>query len=179
MNRRVNSTLQRQIGHVDFHYALQQVSSGAHHRPSKAVQHRPCGLITVQTEHSLQPQRADALLLARQVPCSGKPHAKRCARLVENGSCGDAALVTAGSADQPTPRGAPWGICHPASRAAESALPPQLFQICRTCFIGGKPVLKFTQIARIGSPALCVPPGAWRRPSLSMYRAPRAARPVR
>ena len=79
--RFARSAPQGQEGFIDLHGAGQQVTVWTNHRAPEAVEHRPRRLVARQPQNALQPQGADALLLAGDVPGGGEPNAKGRARL--------------------------------------------------------------------------------------------------
>jgi len=143
------SPSQRQVRFIHLHRPAQQVPVRAHHRTPKPVQYGPSGLVAVQTQHTLQSQGTDPLLLAGEIPRRREPHVKGCAGLVEDRSGRHAALMSAGSADQPAPRSATGRIRHPADRTAKPMRPSQLLQIRCARFIAGKPVLELAPRCRV------------------------------
>ena len=113
------------------------------------MQHSPGGLVAVQAENPLQPQSADALFLVGDVPRRGEPHSQRRTGLVEDGPSRDAALMSAGPANQPASRGSTRRVHHAARRATESGWPPQPLQVSCARFVTRKPVFELEPRLRV------------------------------
>jgi len=143
------ATPQCQERFVDLNRSTEQISPLANHRPSKSVQHCPGGLVTAQPEHPLQTQRADALLLAGDVPRRREPDPQRSTCLVEDRAGRDAALVPARSANEPGASRPPRNVYDTASGTTIAVRPPQLFQVGRAGFLAGKPILELAPGARV------------------------------
>lgn len=58
---------------VDFDVAVEQLSTGDHHRSAQLVQPRPGRLVAAQPEQSLQPKRGGSVLRGAHVPGRGEP----------------------------------------------------------------------------------------------------------
>src|SRR5580692_6620837 len=108
------------------------------------MQPGPCRLVTLQTEYSLQAQRAGAVLLARHPPHSSKPNRQGSPRILENRArCHRRLAPALGTFPNPThwprlPRFAP--------RAGKTPRPPKPCQVCPTCFLGAETRLQFRQV---------------------------------
>jgi hypothetical protein len=74
------------IAFFDLDAPCQQVSPRSYRRAAQFMQPRPRRLIVLQAEHSLQPQRAGAVLLRRHPPHGTKPNWPRGPRVLEDGS---------------------------------------------------------------------------------------------
>ena len=136
---------ERKVAFIDLDCASQQVPIWAHHGSPKSMQHGPCGLITVQAKNPLQAQGADPLLLASEVPRGSKPHSQWRSGFIEEGCGRDAALMSAGPADQPPSCGATRRIDHCACWTAKTRRPSQHLQIRGARFVAAKPVLELAQ----------------------------------
>ena len=90
MPRRVpNKTL------IHFNHATQSLASGPDHGSTQSMQHRPGYLVATQTQDALQAECCDDLFLIGDVPHRRKPASQRRSSLVENGTGGDRALMSA------------------------------------------------------------------------------------
>src|SRR5271169_1102433 len=105
---------------------IQLVTSRAHHSPAQLMQHRPCRLIAAQAQDALQAQRANAILLAGDLPHGAEPYRQRHVAVLQDGSRGDGHLIPAMLAKPPISpyrprlgRCAPW--TDPATGPARAA----------------------------------------------------------
>src|SRR5258708_7219776 len=99
-DRGVTAITNGQIALVDFDDALQALSPWTNHRPAKAMQNGPGGLVTAKAQHALQTQGTHPRFLARNMPCGSQPDLQGCACLIENRAGCDRTRMSAGSADQ-------------------------------------------------------------------------------
>ena len=83
-----------QVCLVDLDPAGQTLAAGADHRAAVAVQHRPRRLVGAQPERPLDPQRGDAVLLARHLPRRREPQPQRRPSAMKNRSRRDRRLPT-------------------------------------------------------------------------------------
>src|ERR1035437_9947902 len=73
-----------QIAFVHLDPAGEQIAPRPHHGAAQFMQPRPGRLIALQTQHSLQPQRADTVLLTAPPPYGLKPQPQRSAGVLKN-----------------------------------------------------------------------------------------------
>ena len=113
------------------------------------MQHSPGCLIAAQPQDSLQPEGADALLLAGEIPRASQPDLQGRAGLVKDGARGDGGLTTTVFAHQPDTAAAVRRGHGAEARAGKAVRPTQAFEIGRAGLLGGKPVEEFTPRARV------------------------------
>ena len=109
--------------------ASEAIAARADHRPAQLVQPGPGRLVAAQTEHPLQAQRADAVLLAGDEPHGEKPHPQRLARVLQHRSGRQRYLPIAGSTAQQAARHFPrFAHCRAvgADKAIRPAKPPDI-----------------------------------------------------
>lgn len=131
---------QRKIGFIDFNLPVEQLPIGTNHGTAQSVQHGPCGLIAPKSKHALQPQCADTMLLAGDVPNGGEPDAKLGAGLIKNGPRCCRRLMPACRTNQSAATESLNVRDHPTLRADQSVSPSQLLQIVPTCLFRVKPI---------------------------------------
>ena len=137
------------VGLVDLDVALQLLASRAHHGSAQPMQDGPGGLIAAQSQHPLQSQGADTLLLVGYIPRRAKPHRQRGACFIEQGPGGDAALMPAHPADEPRTSSATRKPRTAALRTNETIWPAQSRKIANAGFLRGEPVQELTPVSRV------------------------------
>src|SRR5262245_39986021 len=112
------------------------------------MQPRPRRFLARQSEHSLQPQRARAVLLARYVPHRTEPHHERLAGVLENGARSRRRLASATAALEQR-------VTHHhrlraiALRAAEAIRPSQVHEVSPAVLCGAESPLELANSTRI------------------------------
>jgi hypothetical protein len=138
-------------GLVHLDDATEAVSSGPHHRSAELVQHRPGRLVGAKTESVLQPQRANALLLARQMPRPLEPDRHRQMRPLKQRPRRQGELAPA-LRTAPAPVAQPPASARLAVRTADSLRPAHLRQVIETGFLGSEPLVQLPKRPRIVLP---------------------------
>ena len=125
---------------IHFNHATQSLASGPDHGSTQSMQHRPGCLVATQIQDALQAECCDALFLIGDVPHRRKPASQRRSSLVENGTGGDRALMSAIATNKaPTTRAIRF-IDHATLRTTKSVRPPNTFQIPDARIVIGKPI---------------------------------------
>ena len=102
----------------------------------------PRRLVATQPQYSLQPQRADARLLTREIRRRSQPYLQRRAGLVENRTRRHGALKTARPANEPCSVGPIWIIPATAARTNKALRPAQAFEVPQAVDFTGEPVFE-------------------------------------
>jgi len=129
------------IGFVDLDCARKAIPAGPDHRPAQLVEPSPSCLVAAQSEHPLQTQGADTVLLAGDEPQSQEPHPQRLACVLEHGAGRQRrAPMTTPAPQQPT-RHRPRFTDHSAVRAGKPVRPAQLSDIVPAPRLGMEPII--------------------------------------
>jgi len=127
---------------------VQPVPAGPDHRPPQLVQPAPCRLVAAQSQHPLDAQRTDAVLLAGHIPDRPEPQRQRQAAALEDRAGRHRRLMpTAGTQPQP-PAGRPR-LAAAAAGTDKAVGPAKREQILSTRLLAGEAFLQFHQRARI------------------------------
>jgi len=110
------------IGLVHLDSAGKPITARAHHGSPQLVQPSPGRLVTSQSKHSLETQRAGPVLLARHPPQGAEPQHQRPAGVLEDRSCGHRGLMPTIAAFQ-THRPKRPRLATAAARTTESLWP--------------------------------------------------------
>src|SRR6266496_38983 len=112
------------------------------------MQPGPSRLVTTQTKHSLQAQRAGSVLLARHVPHGPEPHPQRLPRILKYGSrrCRSLTIALAALPQGGTHRPCPVAL---ATRAPKTLRPSQLSHVLSTPLLRREPRLELLYRPRI------------------------------
>src|SRR6266481_5201448 len=117
-----------QIAFVHLDPAGEQIAPRPHHGAAQFMQPRPGRLIALQPQHSLQPQRADTVLLTDHPPYGLKPQPQRSAGVLKNRPRRHRGLMsTVTTAQQYRPHRRT--LSTPTARTAKAIRPAQLQQI--------------------------------------------------
>jgi hypothetical protein len=128
------------VGLVDLDGAGEQLAAGQHHRAAQLVQPRPRGLVAAESEHALQAERADALLLVDDVPDRREPALQRQSAAVEDRPGGHRRLVPAQrAAAQPATDRPPVAADGAAEAAPEPLAPADALEVAQARLIIGEP----------------------------------------
>ena len=161
------------VGFVDLDRAAECVATRPNHGAAQLVQPGPGRLVAAEPEHPLQPERADAVLLAGNEPHGHEPGSERLARALENGAGGERrARVTAAAAQQIV-RHRPRLVAHTAMRADEALRPAQASNVLSTRRIVPEPLVHLLERARV------VDTGHWVRIAIHPRRIARPTRSVK
>src|SRR5215471_15282790 len=105
--------------------------SGPHHGAAQFMQHRPRRLILLQAEHSLQPQRAGAILLGGYPPHGAEPDRQWSPGILEDRPCCHGTLAATASILQQHFAYRP-GLVTTTTWTPKTTRPPQPGQVCPT-----------------------------------------------
>lgn len=116
---------------IDLDVIVQPVSTLTSGASPQLVHPCPRGLVRPKPEDSLKLLRTDAVLANTHLPDGAKPHSEGLPGLVQNRSCGDAGLVTALSALEPSVREFPDPVMVTLPASGPST-PPDLNEVAPT-----------------------------------------------
>ena len=135
---------------VDLDGTVEQLAAGTDHRAAQLVQPRPCGLVAAESEHALQAQRADAVLLVDDVPDRREPADQWRPRAGQDRACRDRGLAPARrAATQPVGLLPPIAVHGSAEAADESVAPAQALQEAQACRVVREPGQQLVPVARV------------------------------
>lgn len=135
-----------QIALVSLDCAQKPVPSRPNHGPLQLVQAGPGSLVAAPSKHLLEPQRADAILLAGHQRHGAKPGGQRSARILEDGSRSGRNLMTAADA-LPTPGTQRPSLDRFTTRKAETLRLAQLKQILAASLLVAETSFQFSQLS--------------------------------
>ncbi len=129
---------------IHFHDTRQSVTAWTHHSPTQFVQDQPSGLIAAQTQRALQPQRADAVLLAGDVPHGSKPGRQGQMAVLEDSPGGNRRFMPAPTAAPSTSANQPR-LGSLTSRTDPSGGPAERCEVLGTRLLVAKALLQLDQ----------------------------------
>jgi len=114
------------------------------------VQPRPGRLVAAQPEHSLKPQRRDALLLVDDVPDRREPAHERSTGASEDRAGRDRSLRSAQrAAAQPVAHLPPTAVDRAAEPTRQASAPPQPLQVPQARSVFWEPRQQLMPVARV------------------------------
>ena len=130
------------IGFVNLDLSMEAIAAGANHCPAQLVQPGPGRLVAAQPQHTLQTERADAVLLAGDEPHRKEPRPQWFAGVLEDRAGRQRHLSATGPTAKQATRHFRRLICYPTSRTDKAVRPSQAAQVRSACRFTAEPSLE-------------------------------------
>src|SRR3990172_7572825 len=137
------------VGFVDFDLAGKAIPTRSYHRSAQLVHPRPSRFVAAQTQHPLQAQGADAILLAGYEPHRKEPRAQRLAGVLEHRAGGQRRFAVARPASKHAARHYPRLPDNPTMTANEPVRPTQAVNIVAATVVTTEPIVHFFERSRV------------------------------
>ena len=132
---------------------MEAIAAGANHCPAQLVQPGPGRLVAAQPQHTLQTERADAVLLAGDEPHRKEPRPQWFAGVLEDRAGRQRHLSATGPTAKQATRHFRRLICYPTSRTDKAVRPSQAAQVRSACRFTAEPSLELLKRPGIINPA--------------------------